>query len=72
MDNIGAIEMAKSFENSKRAKHIDIKIHFIKDLTNKSEFVIKYVSSNENLADVFTKTLSQDKFMKNCLNLNIC
>lgn len=72
MDNIGAIQMAKSFENSKRAKHIDIKIHFIKDLTDKKEFVIDYVSSDENLADMFTKTLSQEKFASNCLKLNIC
>lgn len=71
MDNIGAIEMTKSFENSKRAKHIDIKIHFIKDLTNKGELVVQYVQSDHNLADIFTKSLSQDKFINICLRLNI-
>ncbi|KAG5891432.1 hypothetical protein JTB14_019911 [Gonioctena quinquepunctata] len=35
VDNLSAISMIKSYENSKRTKHIDIKEHFIKDLISK-------------------------------------
>lgn len=71
MDNKSAIEMTKTFENSKRAKHIDIRLHFIKDLIEKKEFKIEYVSSQNNLADIFTKSLSKEVFVKLVLNLNI-
>lgn len=55
IDNQSAIFMIKSFENSKRTKHIDIKEHFIKDLFYKGIFSIEYVCSEENIADIMTK-----------------
>lgn len=64
IDNTGAISTVKNFENSKRAKHIDIRAHFIKDLFAKKVFDIEYVSSNENVADMFTKPLPKDTFLK--------
>lgn len=72
MDNIGAIELSKSYENSKRAKHIDIKLHFIKDLYSKGEFEIKYVSSKDNYADLLTKSLTKEQFicLRSALSIN--
>lgn len=62
-DNLSAIATMKNFENSKRGKHIEIKYHFIKDLCLKKVFTIKYVSSSQNYADMFTKSLSKEKFV---------
>lgn len=69
IDNLSAISMIKNCENSKRSKHIDIKYHYIKDLHLKNEIVIKYISSKENCADIFTKSLGKDKFLylRSCL-----
>lgn len=61
VDNQSAIKLIESNENSKRSKHIDIKYHYIKDLISKQEIIVKYVSTNENVADVFTKALSKQK-----------
>lgn len=63
VDNNSAISMVKTFQNSKRGKHIDIRAHFIKDLYIKNVIDVQYVSSNENLADLFTKPLCKDKFL---------
>lgn len=70
MDNSGAIQIAQSFENSKRTKHIDIKHHFLKDIVCKRFLTIQYVATNDNIADMFTKTLSDEKLsnMKTKLN----
>lgn len=71
-DNIGSLQMIKSNENSKRAKHIDIKFHFIKDQVTKGTFTIDHVSSQNNLADLMTKSVSGEllnKF-KSLLNIN--
>ncbi|CAH0714616.1 unnamed protein product, partial [Brenthis ino] len=71
MDNRGAIELTQSYENSKRAKHIDIKMHFIKDLVDKKILDISYVSTENNLSDLFTKIMSCERitFIRNSLNI---
>ena len=47
-----------------RSKHIDIKFHFIRDLVKDKEIVIEYCRSEEQFADIFTKTLKVDTFQK--------
>ena len=62
-DNKSSILMSKSNENSKRAKHIDIKNHFLRDLISKEEIKIDYVSTHQNLADMLTKPLVKDRLV---------
>ncbi|UYV61822.1 hypothetical protein LAZ67_1006725 [Cordylochernes scorpioides] len=65
VDNKSAICMAKTFENSKRSKHIDIRTHYIEDLLAKDIIKIDYIEGCRNIAD--TKPLYKDmlnKFMK--------
>lgn len=64
IDNLSAISLIQNFENSKRSKHIDIKYHFIKDLCLRGEIVLQYVPSNENVSDMFTKSLNKEKFLR--------
>lgn len=71
IDNQSTIKMIESYENSKRSKHIDIKVHFIKDVVNKNLVKLKYVQSNENRADVLTKSLSKLKHDYLCMQLGL-
>lgn len=64
IDNLSTIAMSKSYENSKRVKHIDIRQHFIKDLIIKKIIDVDYVSTNQNIADFMTKPLCKEKFLK--------
>lgn len=68
VDNIGAISLSKSCENSKRAKHIDVKFNFIKDLIDKKIIEIQYVNTKDNFADIMTKSVTKEVFYKfiNC------
>lgn len=63
-DNQSAILMSKTQENLKRSKHIDIKFHFLKHLVQTKKIEIKYICSEENVADMFTKPLGKEKFHK--------
>lgn len=63
VDNQGAIHMITNYENTKRSKHIDIKVNFIKDVFNKKLISVEYISSETNIADVFTKALNVSKFV---------
>lgn len=62
MDNQSAIKLVKNPELHKRTKHIDVRYHFIREKYERNEFVLEYVSSNDQLADVFTKPLARNKF----------
>ena len=50
-----------------RTKHIDVKLHFIRDVIESKKVKVEKVSTKENPADMFTKSLSSVKF-KHCLN----
>lgn len=72
IDNQSTIKMIESYENSKRSKHIDIKMHFIKDIVSKGLIKVNYVPTDENVADIFTKALCSEKFVNLRYRLCIC
>ena len=61
VDNQSAINLAKNPVIHQRSKHIDIRYHFIRDEVQKGDINLFYVSTKENVADIFTKPASQSK-----------
>ena len=45
-----------------KSKHIEIKYHFIRDMVHKGAVKLKYVPTEEQVADVLTKPLARVKF----------
>ena len=70
-DNKSAIDLAHNSMYHGRSKHIDICHHFIRDLVESGCVKIKYVSSKENVADIFTKALPAGPFQECRIKLNI-
>ena len=64
IDNQGAINLAKNPIHHQRSKHIDIKYHFIRLEVREKRVSLQYISSEENLADIFTKPASKGKLEK--------
>ena len=48
----------------KRCKHIEMKYHFVKDLVEQKLIQLKYVNTNDQIADILTKSLGGNKFYK--------
>ena len=48
---------------SGRAKHIDIKYHFVKEARQRGVVEFKYVSTDKEAADVLTKALARPKLV---------
>ena len=63
-DNQSAICIAKNAKNHPRSKHIDIKFHYIRDLIASDKIKIVYCPSENMIADIFTKPLPTDSFVK--------
>ena len=59
-NNQAAILISHHPEHHSRAKHIDIAYHFLRDLITNGTLNTIYVSSRENLADIFTKGLPRE------------
>ena len=55
VDNVGAIWMSNNRATSDRTKHIDIRTSFVKEYQEDGKFIIKFVKSEENEADIFAK-----------------
>ena len=60
-DNKATISMTKKPTFHNRTKHIDIRHHCIHDLLSKEEILLEYCSTLEQLADVLTKALWEEK-----------
>ena len=61
VDNQSAIKLANNPVNHQRSKHIDVRYHFIRDIVSKGEMKLYYVHTSENVADMFTKPVSNQK-----------
>ena len=62
-DSQSAIAMANN-PTAGRAKHIDIKYHFVKEARENKVVSFKYVPTNQEAADAFTKSLARPKFVE--------
>ena len=61
-DNQSTIKLVDNPVFHKRSKHVDIKYHFIRELVENRTLQIQYVSTKDNIADIFTKPLSFSSF----------
>lgn len=64
VDNKSAIALEKNPIFHDRSKHIDTKYHFIKECIGKKDIQLKHVTSNDQVADIFTKALKFEDFCK--------
>ena len=64
IDNKSALALAKNPVFYDPSKHIDIRFHFIREYVTKKEVELKFVKSQDQIADIFTKPLKEDVFCK--------
>ena len=63
-DNQGCINISKNDVNSRNSKHMDIKLHYIRDMVNKGNVNLEYCHTSNHIADIMTKPLPRTLFEK--------
>ncbi|MEO5660525.1 MAG: reverse transcriptase domain-containing protein, partial [Polaromonas sp.] len=63
-DNQAVLAITKDDKHHQRTKHIDIKHHFVRDHVKNNDIIIKWISTQQQQADLFTKGLGKIKFNK--------
>jgi hypothetical protein len=69
-DNSGAIEIAKFPKYRPRTKHLNIRLFHFRGYVDQSEITIHKIKSEDQPADVLTKPLSDNPFIKHWKRIN--
>jgi histone deacetylase 1/2 len=70
-DNLGATYLSANPVFHARAKHIEIDFHFVRERVAKRQLEVRFISSNDQVADGFTKALPTHKLEVFKSNLNL-
>jgi histone deacetylase 1/2 len=70
-DNIGATYLSSNPVFHARTKHIEVDFHFVCERVNQKQLQIRFISSKDQVADIFTKPLPLPLFEHCKRNLNL-
>ncbi|GAA0170203.1 transmembrane signal receptor [Lithospermum erythrorhizon] len=71
-DNMSAINISKNPVQHSRMNHIDIRHHFIRDLVEEKVVKLEHVSTDKQVANIFTKGLDVNQFEYLRTSLGLC
>ena len=69
--NSGAVANSREPRSHKRGKHIERKYHLIQEIVNRGDVIVTKISTLDNLADPFTKTLSEKLFFEHIEEMGV-
>jgi hypothetical protein len=64
MDNSSAIALIKNPMFQDKSKHIDTRLHYLRDCITNKKVEVKYVKTQDQITNIFTKPLKHDVFAK--------
>jgi hypothetical protein len=71
-DNNSTIKLSKNPVLHGRRNHIDVKFHFLRDLTKDGTIEIIYCKSEDEVVDIFNKSLKLELLVKLRRLLGVC
>ena len=71
-DNSSTIKLSKNLIMHGRSKHINVRFHFLRNLTKKEVVKLVHCGTNDQVADILTKPLKLKVFLKLREKLGVC
>jgi hypothetical protein len=63
-DSLGAVGLSETTKGHNLSKHIDIKLHFLRDEVASGTVAIHHIPGTQNLADIMTKSLPRENLLR--------
>ncbi|KAJ0467191.1 putative RNA-directed DNA polymerase [Helianthus annuus] len=61
-DNLGATYLSANPVFRARTKHVEVDYHFVREQVSQGKLNVKFISTDDQIADIFTKPLSSQRF----------
>jgi hypothetical protein len=71
-DNTNAISVAKNSVLHKKMRHIVRRHHFLRNHVEKGDIELRYIDTERQLADIFTKPLDSSRFADLQGEIGVC
>lgn len=68
---MSAIALSANLVYHSGIKHLDIDYHFVRERVRQGDLHIKYLFTDDQIADVLTKRLHSPTFVRHCFNLKL-
>ena len=63
-DNKGALDISKHATQHRKTRHFKLDSFWLREVVQEEELILKLIPSGMNLADVFTKVVTRDQFIR--------
>jgi hypothetical protein len=71
-DNTSAISVAKNLVFHKKMRHVERRNHFLRDHVEKGDIEMRYIDTERQLTDIFTKPLDASRFANLWGEIGVC
>jgi hypothetical protein len=71
-DNTSVISVVKNLVFHKRIRHVERRHHFLRDHVEKGDIKMRYIDTEKQLTDIFTKPLDSSRFANLREEIGVC